>query len=299
MQPIGIRPTNDFAFKKTFGSPENKVALISLLNAILTLPVPIVDVTIENPYNLQDFQNDKLSILDIRAVDQRGAIYDVEMQLSTHSGLVKRIVFYGCEVYAGQLKAGDDYSVLKPVYSICLLEGQLWDDSPKVHHAFRLEDRDSGRLLGETLEIHTLELGWYNVRESELETASLLDRWLYWLLHAHQYDTKKLGSLFPQPEFQKATDSIDRIAKKTEDKTMYDTREKAIRDQQWILNAARREGREEGEIKGRVEGEIKLIQTLQEILGGPVSDAAVFQGRSLEQLRAMTDELRKKIQRRT
>ena len=295
MQPIGIRPTNDFAFKKTFGSPENKLALISLLNAILTLPVPIVDVTIENPYNLQDFQNDKLSILDIRAVDQRGAIYDVEMQLSTHSGLVKRIVFYGCEVYAGQLKAGDDYAVLKPVYSICLLEGQLWDDSPKVHHAFRLVDQDSGRLLAETLEIHTLELGWYNLKESELETASLLDRWLYWLLHAHQYDAKKLGSLFPQPEFQKATDSIDRIAKKTEDKAMYDTREKAIRDQRWILNSARREGREEGEIKG----EIKLIQTLQEILGGPVSDAAVFQGRSLEQLRAMTEELRKKIQRRT
>ena len=146
-------------------------------------------------------------------------------------------------------------------------------------------------MLGETLEIHTLELGWYNLQESELETASLLDRWLYWLLHAHQYDAKKLGSLFPQPEFQRATDSIDRIAKKTEDKAMYDTREKAIRDQQWILNAARREGREEGEIK--------LIQTLQEILGGPVSAAAVFQGRSLEQLRAMTEELRKKIQRRT
>jgi len=164
-----------------------------------------------------------------------------------------------------------------------------------VHHAFRLEDRDSGRLLLDTLEIHTLELGWYNLQESELATASLLDRWLYWLLHAHQYDAKELGSLFPQLEFQKATDSIDRIAKKTEDKAMYDTREKAIRDQQWILNAARREGREEGEIKG----EIKLIQTLQGILGGPVSDAAVFQGRSLEQLRAMTEEFRKKIQRRT
>ena len=154
-------------------------------------------------------------------------------------------------------------------------------------------------MIGETLEIHTHELGWYNLQESELETASLLDRWLYWLLHAHQYDAQTLGSLFSQPEFQKATDSIDRIAKKTEDKAMYDTREKAIRDQQWILNAARREGREEGEIKGREEGEIKLIQTLQEILGGPVSDAAVFQGRSLEQLRAMTEELRKKIQRRT
>ena len=105
------------------------------------------------------------------------------------------------------------------------------------------ETQDSGRLLEETLEIHTLELGWYNLQERELETASLLDRWLYWLLHAHQYDAQTLGSLFSQPEFQKATDSIDRIAKKTEDKAMYDTREKAIRDQQWILNAARREGR--------------------------------------------------------
>jgi predicted transposase/invertase (TIGR01784 family) len=233
------------------------------------------------------------------------------MQLSASSGLVKRIVFYGCEVYAGQLKAGDDYSELKPVYSICLLQGQLWDDSPKVHHAFGLVDRDSGRLLAETLEIHTLELGWYNLQESELGTASLLDRWLYWLLHAHQYDAQTLVSLFPQPEFQKATDSIDRIAKKTEDKAMYDTREKAIRDQQWILNAARRQAREEGlqegrEVglqegreEGREEGEIKLIRTLQEILGGPVSDTVAFQGRSLEQLRAMTEELRNKIQRRT
>jgi predicted transposase/invertase (TIGR01784 family) len=291
MQPIGIRPTNDFAFKKTFGSPENKVALISLLNAILTLPVPIVDVTIENPYNLQDFQNDKMSILDIRAVDQRGAIYDVEMQLSTHSGLVKRIVFYGCEVYAGQLKAGDDYSVLKPVYSICLLEGQLWDDSPKVHHAFRLEDRDSGRLLLDTLEIHTLELGWYNLQESELATASLLDRWLYWLLHADQYDAQTLGSLFSQPEFQKATDSIDRIAKKTEDKAMYDTREKAIRDQQWILNAARREGLEEGELFGK-------IRMLQNLLSLPQSTDQELHPRSRIELETLATELQAQLRKR-
>jgi predicted transposase/invertase (TIGR01784 family) len=290
MQPIGIRPTNDFAFKKTFGSPENKVALISLLNAILNLPTPIMDVTIENPFNLQDFKEDKLSILDIRAVDQLGAIYDIEMQLSAYSGLAKRIVFYGCEVYAGQLKAGDDYSELKPVYSICLLQGRLWHDSPKVHHAFRLVDRDSGRLLEETLEIHTLELGWYNLKESELETASLLDRWLYWLLHAHQYDAQTLSRLFPQPEFQKATDSIDRIARKTEDKAMYDTREKALRDQQWILNAVKREAREEGEIR--------LIQTLQEILGVEVSDESSLQGKSIDELQTLTAELRDQIKKR-
>ncbi|MFN9435752.1 MAG: PD-(D/E)XK nuclease family transposase, partial [Planctomycetota bacterium] len=213
--------------------------------------------------------------------------------------LVKRIVFYGCEVYADQLKAGDDYSALKPVYSICLLQRQLWDDSPKVLHACRRVVREAGRWLQTTRENHTLELGWYNLKESDLETASLLDRWLYWLLHAHQYDAQTLARLFPQPEFQKATDSIDRIAKKTEDKTMYDTREKAIRDQQWILNAARREGREEGCEEGEIKGEIKLIQTLQAILGVPVSDVTAFHGQSLEGLRTIAEDLRNKIQRRS
>ncbi len=39
--PIGIRPMNDFTFKKTLGSPENCLILISLLNAILKLRFPI------------------------------------------------------------------------------------------------------------------------------------------------------------------------------------------------------------------------------------------------------------------
>ncbi len=43
---------------------------------------------------------DKLSILDIKATDQSGAIYGIEMQLSIFKGLIQRIVFYGCEVYA-------------------------------------------------------------------------------------------------------------------------------------------------------------------------------------------------------
>ncbi len=40
---IGIRPINDFAFKKIFGTAANKLALISFLNAVLRLRIPIVD----------------------------------------------------------------------------------------------------------------------------------------------------------------------------------------------------------------------------------------------------------------
>ncbi len=45
MMPLGIKVYVDIVFKKMFGSPENSVALIELLNAILELPRPITDVT--------------------------------------------------------------------------------------------------------------------------------------------------------------------------------------------------------------------------------------------------------------
>jgi hypothetical protein len=84
-----------------------------------------VEVTIQNPFNPRNFQDHKLSVLDIRAVNQYGAIYDIEIPLSASPGLTKRIVFHGCEVYAGRLRAGDECHELKPVYSICLLDGRL------------------------------------------------------------------------------------------------------------------------------------------------------------------------------
>lgn len=293
--PLGIRPINDFAFKKTFATAENRVALISLINAILRPKSPIVEVTLENPFNLQDFKDDKLSILDIKAVDRTGAIYDIEMQLTTDKGLVKRIVCYGCELYAGQLKSGDEHKTLNPVYSIWLINGILWPDASRVHHAFRLADAESGRALPETLEIHTLELGRYNVRESELCSASMLDCWLYWLLHAHEYEPAALAELLPQPAIRQATGTLTRIAEITEDKAMYDARERAIRDREWELDATFREGEVEGEIKG----EIKMIRTLQGLAGVPVGDEAELRTMNLEQLQAVTTDLQEKLRNRT
>jgi predicted transposase/invertase (TIGR01784 family) len=296
--PIGIRPINDFAFKKTFGTPANALALISLLNAILELPKPIVEVTIQNPFNYQDFEEDKLSILDIKAVDQLGAIYDIEMQLTIFSGLIQRIVFYGCEIYTGQLEAGDDYMKLKPAFSICLINGILWNDSRKVHHAFRFTDQESGRTLSNTLEIHTVELGRYHLEEKDLATASMLDCWLFWLIHAHEYEPEALLKLFPQEAIHQATRTITKIAQVTRDKAMYDAREKAIRDRQWELNASRTEGELKGKLEGEIQGEIRMIRMLQEILTLPLSVDEEFKGKTLEQLQAQTMSLREQVRNR-
>ena len=113
----------------------------------------------------------------------------------------------------------------------------------------------------------------------------MLDCWLYWLLHAHEYEPAALLELLPQPAIRQATETLARIAQISEDKAMYDAREKAIRDRKWELNAAFREGEQikgeikgeikgkiEGKIKGKIEGKIELIRTLQGILQTSVSD---------------------------
>lgn len=60
----------------------------------------------------------------------------------------------------------------------------------------------------------------------------------------------------------------------------------------------RQEGKQEGLKEGLKEGQIQLIQTLQEILGLPLSDASTFRDRSLDQLQAITAELRQQVRER-
>ena len=145
--PLGINPLNDFAFMKTFAEADDPRPLISLLNAVLKPKSPIAGVTIENPFNYKDFQNDKLSILDVKAVDAGRAWYDVEVQLTVPASTPKRIVYYGCGLVVDQLREGDDYAKLLPAYSIWLLDGILWQETRQFHHDFRLTDAVSGRVL--------------------------------------------------------------------------------------------------------------------------------------------------------
>ncbi len=118
-----------------------------------------------------------------------------------------------------------------------------------------------------------------------------MDCWLFWLLHAREYDPAALEKLLPQPAIRQATDTLTRIAQLTEDKAMYDARERFLRDRKWEQDAMFRDGKIEGEI----EGEIRLVRTLQGLAGVPVAEEQVLRAFTLEQLQAMTRDLQEKL----
>jgi predicted transposase/invertase (TIGR01784 family) len=60
-------------------------------------------VDILNPYNDKEFLTDKLSIVDVKAKDSAGNLYQVEIQLSHYKHLPARIVYNWADIYSQQL----------------------------------------------------------------------------------------------------------------------------------------------------------------------------------------------------
>ena len=114
---------NDVAFRKIFGNEKKKVILISFLNAVLDLNGydRIKDVTLLNPFQLPRIKGEKSSIIDVRAIDNKGATFIIEMQVAEPEGLEKRILYYSSKDYAAQINSGEDYPLLRHVYFIGVL----------------------------------------------------------------------------------------------------------------------------------------------------------------------------------
>ena len=79
-------------------------------------------------------------------------------------------------VFTGPRHAAWNSTHQRSCLPICLTNEVLWKGGKQGHHAFRLTDRESGRVLQGTLEIHTIELPRYTtISEADLKTASLLE----------------------------------------------------------------------------------------------------------------------------
>lgn len=303
---IGVRPYVDFAFRKVFSKPGNEPCLISLLNAILNKTPPIESVQIQNPFSIQEFQEDKGYCVDVKAIDQAGHVFIVEVQIVLTDNFQKRAVFYACSAYTDQLRKGNGYEDLKPTYCISILTRKLFPDS-LLHHRITLSEK-TGRQLDDTIEIHTIELAKYNTSLEGTRDSSLLDQWCYWIKNAHLHGEPELLSLSQALPIRQATMELRDIQNKSEEKAMYDSREKAILDYESNLIDARSEGRrlgrEEGREEGRDEGEkigmeIGRIQLLQELLGIEISSITGLNPLPLQQLTSLREALQNQLRERS
>ena len=237
-----IDPTVDCVFKALLGKVDNSNLLVHFLNAMLgaELSASIVSVEIINPYNEKEFLNDKLSIVDVKASDQLGRIYQIEVQLAYYSDLPARMVYTWGDIYCKQLKSGDDFASLKPTYSIWLMGKKAIKDDANYVHVYKLRD-ETGKTLVDHGGIWLLELEKFSAAQIENEQ----ERWLRFFKEGNSLnDDNELPEWMNTHEMRQAMGTLRQFSEKEKDYFTYQARQNYIRQQASIygeLDATRLE----------------------------------------------------------
>lgn len=140
-----LDPKNDVIFKKIFGQHPN--ILISFLNAMLPLPEgqEIISLEYLSSELVPETYLEKFSVVDVRCIDKQGRQFIVEMQMNWTTAFKQRVLFNASKAYVTQTVKGFDYSQLKPIYALNLINQNYLPDNPNYYHhyaAVHLMDND-------------------------------------------------------------------------------------------------------------------------------------------------------------
>ncbi len=252
-----INPRVDFAFKKLFGSEENKDLLLSLINAILVEQDSIAEIELKNPYNLADYYAGKMSILDIKARDEKGRWLNIEMQIGQDLNFDKRAIYYWSKLVTEQLSEGMMFRELKKTISINILDFNFVPGEQELHNIYKIINTRTWQddNLHDLFELHYIELRKF--RKTYQEISTTLDRWVTFLTRAHELDKARIPKeLLIDPSIVKAIEVVDRMFNE-EERDVYEVRMEALADMESKIVSAMEEGRAKGRMEGQEEGRME------------------------------------------
>lgn len=205
-----LDPKVDLTFKKIFG--EHSDLVISLLNALLPLEEDEKIVTIEYlPSEIvPDDPLHKDSIVDVRCKDQKDRQFIVEMQMIWSPDYNQRVLFNTAKTYVRQLPRGREYSVLKPVYSLNLLNDTMESNVPEYYHHYQLShDKYADKHLS-GLEIVFVELPKFKPQTVAEKKMQVL--WLRFLTEINEDTTDVPVELLENAEVKQALEIVEESA---------------------------------------------------------------------------------------
>jgi predicted transposase/invertase (TIGR01784 family) len=254
-----LDPKNDLTFKKVFG--QHPHLLKSFLNALLPLEP---DAQIEEleylPSELvPEVPETRNSIVDVRCVDQKKRQFIVEMQMLWTDSFMNRVLFNASKAYVKQLKTGQEYHLLQPVYSLNLVDDTFIKDSPEWYHHYRIVHAlDTGRQI-EGLEFVFVELPKF--RPQTMPEKRLQVLWLRYLTEVGEKSAEVSTDLLAQQEVREAVEYVKESGFSEGELAAYEKYWDGVSVERTLLADAIAEGeakgRAEGEAKGRAEGEAK------------------------------------------
>ncbi|MEB8895389.1 Rpn family recombination-promoting nuclease/putative transposase [Bacillus cereus] len=295
----------DFAFKQLFGTRGNEQILMQFLNVTLasSLSSPIRTLKIEDPHLQREYENDKLSILDVLATLDDETQVSIEIQLNDQHDFLKRSLYYWSRLYASQMQKGGSYDALRKTITINILNFPVFPEYEAFHTTGKLWDMELQKLLLDDLELHVIEIPKLMAQWKEKQVNPWEDYFVRWLLLLSANEDTKLTHTLEEiamnrdPILKDAMQKWEKMSQDPAFRMSYEVRQKALIDEASKYKYAEKKGREEGLQEGMEkgkevgiqEGKIQLIQGMYKN-GLDIEDIAKFTNMELSEIRHILDK---------
>lgn len=247
-----LNPKADLTFKRVFG--EHPDLVMSLLNALLPLAPEqeITDIEYLIPELVPENPLRKNSIVDVRCKDKTGRQFLVEMQMVWSPEFKQRVLFNASKAYVRQMKIGEKYELLQPVYSLNLVNEIFEPSLEGFYHHYALIHVEHSEKVIEGLQLIFVELPKFSPHTYSEKKMQVL--WLRYLTEIDE-DTRQVPpELLANPQVNKALVALEESAFTDAQLLGYEKFWDIISVEKTLTSSAIRKGLEEGLKEGLKEG---------------------------------------------
>ncbi len=191
----------------------------------------------------------------MKATDQAGRTYLVEMQVGDIDGFEKRVLYYSAKSYSDQIKRADFYRKLRPVIFIGILDFEQTKNNKYISRN-QVQDIETGEQTIKDIEFTFVELPKFKLELHELKT--LTEKWVYFIKNAENLEVmpenihdEGLKSAYEEANVQTWTQ---------EELDAYDYAFMREEDERARLDKAIMLGKEEGKVEGKEEAVLGLFE---------------------------------------
>ena len=252
----------DWAAKRMLRDKANFGVLEGLLTVLLGEKITIEQI-LESESN-QNCSDDKFNRVDIKALNSKGDIIIVEIQLTRQLYYLERILFGVSKAITEHITLGKKYDSVKKVYSINILYFDLGKGSDYLYHG---KTSFIGVHTGDRLQVNTKEKNaismqtpeeifpeYYIIRVNEFNKVATtpLEEWIAYLKDGCiREDTQT-------PGLAEAKQKLQYLKMSRTERMDYDRHMDDIMVENDVLDTAKMEGRAEGRAEGIKDTALKL-----------------------------------------
>ena len=271
-----LKPTNDYVFKKIFGSIDSEDITREFIKSATGLEFEDINLD-TTPILEKDLIDKKIGILDVKVVADKINNIDIEMQVVKSEHIAERILFYWSKMYNKTIRKGYGYERGQKAICILIADFKLSNliEVDKFYTRWKIMEENYTRLnFTDKLYIVIIELE--KIKDiKETENKELLN-WCKFIKNPEEMEGEEMKNKY----IKKAKEKLDEINQSEEERRLAEIRERTIRDEMAIRDSGYIDGKndgieigiKEGEKKGKIEGRAETKkEMIKEMLKNNIS----------------------------